>query len=92
VSKSEPAVVTVNVDVDAVTSSYQAVRPLGDPEQVSGSPVSMLAKIVFLLSLKGSGGKLEIALAKLSLAGGKPAVMLMLSCPGGISTLPTWIR
>jgi len=91
VSKSEPAVVTVNVDVDAVTSSYQAVRPLGDPEQVSGSPVSMLAKVVLLLSVYGSCD-IKVALSKLSLAGGVPAVMLMLSCPGGISTLPTWMR
>jgi hypothetical protein len=92
VSKSEPAVVTVIVDGDDVVKSYQAVLPISVPEQVAGSLDSVPAKIVLLLSLKGSGCDTEMALAKLSFAGGVPAVMVILSCPGGISTLPTWMR
>jgi hypothetical protein len=91
VSKSEPAVVTVIVDIDAVVNLYQAVLPLNGPAQVSGSSVSMLAKTVLLLSVYGSCD-IEMALSKLSLTGGVPAVMLMMSWPGGISTLPTWMR
>jgi hypothetical protein len=41
----------VTVDVDVAMKLYHAVLPPGDPEQSSGSPASVLAKTVFLLSL-----------------------------------------
>ena len=51
VSKSEPSVVTVTGEVDVAVKLYQAVLPLSLPEHANGSPASMLAKTVLLLSV-----------------------------------------
>ena len=75
---------------------YHTVRPIVTPLQglglggvVVGSLASVLATIVLWLSLYG--GNASKALAKLSLIGGIPDSIFMLSCPGVKSSLPAWM-
>jgi len=78
---------TVTVTVSEGVKLYQTVLPIARPLQSSRSPVSVVATIVFLLSVYGSG-ETVIALAKLSFVGVVPQSMLRLRFPGTESTLP----
>ena len=90
VSKSEPSVSTVTVPVPEGVKLYQTVLLRERPLQLSGSPVSVVATIVLLLSVYGSG-ETVIALAKLSFAGVVPQTILRVRFPGTESTLPIWM-
>src|SRR5207249_11463774 len=85
--KSEPSVSTVTVTVSEGVKLYQTVLPITRPVQSSRSPVSVVATIVFLMSVYGSG-ETVMALAKSSFAGVVPQTMLRLRFPGTESTLP----
>jgi hypothetical protein len=89
VSKSEPTVLAVTVPVDDGVKLYQTVLPIGAPTQLGGSPGSVVATIVFCVSVNGSG-EAVIAFAKLSFAGAVPHSRLKarLGSPGTLSTLP----
>ena len=69
---------------------YQAVLLMVRPLQDVGSPVSVVATIVLLLSVYGND-EVVIALAKLSFGGVVPQTMLRLRFPGTESTLPIWM-
>jgi hypothetical protein len=90
VSKSEPSVSIVTVPVDEGVKLYQTVLLMARKLQSGGSPVSVVATIVLLVSVYGSG-ETVIALAKLSFAGVVPQTMLRLRSPGIESTLPICI-
>ena len=91
VSKSEPSVSIVTVPVPEGVKLYHTVLLRARPLQLSGSPVSVVATIVLLVSVYGSG-ETAMALAKLSFAGIVPHTMLMLRFPGIESTLPICIE
>ena len=94
VSKSEPSVSIVTVPVDEGVKLYQTVLLMaanGGPVQSGGSPVSVVATIVLLVSVYGSG-EADIALAKLSFAGVVPQTILRVRFPGTESTLPICMR
>jgi hypothetical protein len=78
---------TVTVTVSEGVKLYQTVLPITRPVQSSRSPVSVVATIVFLMSVYGSG-ETVMALAKSSFAGVVPQTMLRLRFPGTESTLP----
>ena len=85
----------MTVPVSDGVTLYHTVRPIvtllhGFAGVVVGSLASVLATIVFWPLLYGSD-EASRALAKLSLIGGVPATIFMLSCPGVKSSLPAWM-